>query len=540
MKKLYFSLLALALATAVFGQTLKTGVRPLFDKNSVGEIKLTLPAKNWVAALDSMRLYGMGMLVGNAVIDGSTFNNVGVRFRGDKSYQLGMKRNPFSIKLNHVDSAANHQGHAHIKLSSSLRDPSLVREMLFLDVANHYITTPLASYTKLYINGEYVGIFVNVESVDRTFATRNFQVATPTVFRPGVDYPAGKPDPSCKQNIFGSLEYEENIGCYSHNFEMYGDPNEWTALQELTRQLNGDLRQLENTLDIDNTLWFLALNNVMVNLSSYIGKSSLNYYLFKDNNGRFQIIPWDLNLAFGSFKNTGSGSDLELKELQELDPALQADNPYKPLVSQLLKDPFYRKVYLAHIRQINDDYFASGAYEKRAVEFQTLITSAFEQDKNQLYSIEDFKANLKTTVGKKSRIPGISELMIKRSRSLKMHPDLAALPSVITDMPAQGRGKYEQTRLNKFRLSAKADRFPKRMLMYYRFDNAQPFRSIPMSEEPSNETSGIEYFTVEVEAPTQDAVLYYYFVAENPGAVTFHPANYTQKPLMVKLEDLNK
>ncbi|MBK8428777.1 MAG: CotH kinase family protein [Lewinellaceae bacterium] len=61
--------------------------------------------------------------------------------------------------------------------------------------------------------------------------------------------------------------------------------------------------------------------------SSYTGNYSQNYYLYKDNFGRFQPVHWDLNLAFGSFKNTGKGSDLEIEDLQTLDPLLHADNP---------------------------------------------------------------------------------------------------------------------------------------------------------------------------------------------------------------------
>ena len=110
---------------------------------------------------------------------------------------------------------------------------------------------------------------------------------------------------------------------------------------------------------MDHALWMLALNNVMVNLSSYTGNHSVNYFLYRDNSGRFQPLHWDLNLAFGSYKNTGNGSDLELKGLQNLDPLLHADNPYKPLISQLLKEPLYKKMYLSHIRQIVEDNFSN-------------------------------------------------------------------------------------------------------------------------------------------------------------------------------------
>lgn len=538
MKKLLLMLIALSPLTA-FSQNTKM-IRPLFDKKTIGEIRLTLPAKNWNDALDSMRLYGEGMMGGSVTIDGQKLENIGVRFRGNNSYQTGMKRNPFQIKLNFSDPEQNYQGYSSIKLSSALRDPSMVREVLFHEIAGNYMPSPQAAYTKLYVNDEYVGVFINLESVDGQFLRNHFESDGNPFFKAGVDYKPVFDDTGCKQNIYGSLEYEENIDCYRGNFEMKSDRG-WADLQELTRVLSKEPAKIDRVLDVDHALWMIALNNVMVNLSSYSGSKSINYYLYKDDNGRFQPVNWDLNLSFGSFKNTGSGSDLDLRDLQKLDPLLHADNPLKPLISQLLSDPLYKKIYLAHVRQINNDYFASGAYEKRAQELQAMIVVPFSDDKNNVYNLDEFQRSLRETIGRKSKIPGILELMEKRSRFLKRHPELTALPSAISDIAVQGRGKFENQRVNTFRITANADRFPKKLIIYYRFADNQPYASMVMMEEPSADMpSGKKSFSANIEAKNEDAVLDYYILAENAGTVSFSPLNYFQKPYKVKLSDLNK
>jgi len=539
MKKLLLLLIAIIPAT-IFAQSGKN-VRPLFDKKTIGEIRLTLPASNWSDALDSMRIYGMGMMTGTATVDGVKYEGAGVRFRGDKSYQLGLKRNPLTIKLNHVNKDQSHQGYTSLKLSSSLRDPSMVREVLFHEITANYMPSCQANYTKLFVNNEYIGVFVNLESIDMQFFETHYGANTGNYFRAGVDYKPEIPV-SCKQNIFGSLEYEENLDCYKGNFETSPNSNaNWADLQELTRILNNEPAKIERVLDVDRTLWMLALNNVMVNLNSYTGQHSINYYLYKDQNGHFQPIHWDLNLAFGSFKNTGNGSDLDNKALQNLDPLLQADNPYKPLISQLLKDPLYKKIYLSHIRQIVNEQFLTGAYEKRARELQGMIAVPFNDDKYKVYSLEDFQKSLRETIGKKSKIPGIVELMSKRAKYLKTHPELTALPSAISEVSVQGRGKFENQKVNSFRIAARADRFPKRMFLYYRFKDQGAYMSVPMNEESSNDLpSGMKAFMVIVDGNSPDAVLDYYFVAENAGTVAFLPMDYTKKPFKVKLSDLNK
>lgn len=533
---LLFCLISIALSA-------QTGAKPnrsLFDNKTIGEIRIKVAAKNWADALDSMRIYGGGLMSASATIDGASYDNVGIRFRGDKSYVTGLKRNPFLIKLNMGNPDQNHQGYTALKLSAAVRDPSMVREVLFHEIAAKYMPSSQACYTKLYVNDEYIGVFVNVESVEKQMLENHFGSSRGSFFKAGVDYKPENLPTGCKQNIFGSLEYEDNIECYKGNFEM-NSASGWSELQELTRLLNQGPKEVEKALDIDRTLWMLALNNVMVNLSSYSGNHSINYYLYRDGNGRFQPMHWDLNLSFGSYKNIDSGSDLELKKLQTLDPLLHADNPYKPLISQLLKDPLNRKIYLAHIRQINEENFLNGAFEKRSQELQGMIVVPFSDDKNKTYSLDDFTRSLKETVGKKSKIPGLLELMGKRSKYLKTHPELTSLPSTVSDVKVQGRGKFENQPLNAFNIFAKGDRFPKRMLLFYRFSKSEPYMMLPMSEDNSSALpSGMKAFTAMVEAKTKDAELDYYIVAENAGTVGFSPANYTKEPYKVKLSELNK
>lgn len=538
MKKIFFFLLALLpLITNAQSASIASG-RPLYDIKSIGEVRLTLAVKNWTDALDSMRIYGNGMLVGDAEIDGVKYKSVGVRYRGDKSYQQNLKRNPFSIKLNYTDKEQNHQGYTSLKISSALRDPSMVREVLFYEIASKYVPAPLVSYIKMYVNDEYIGVFVNVESVDGQFLRKHYGSDNRPFFKAGVDYKPEVPA-TCKQSLNGSLEYEEDLNCYKGNFEM-SSASGWNTLQDLTRVLNLDTRNVGKSLDIDRTLWMLALNNVTVNMNSYTGTAT-NYYLYQDNHGRFQPVPWDLNLAFGGLKNTGTGSDLELKDLQKLDPMLHADNPYRPLIYQLLKDPLYKKIYLSHIRQIIEENFKNGAYEKRAQELQAMIIVPFSDDKYKTYSLTDFQSSIKETVGRKSKIPGIAELMSVRSKFLSNHPELTSLPSAISNVTQQSRGKYENNRLQGFRITATADRYPKRMWIYYRTSADQAFMEMPMEEETSKSlTSGERRFVANIEAKSPEAELEYYILAENAGAVAFYPKDYAVKPSKVKLMDLNK
>ncbi|MEZ4921472.1 MAG: CotH kinase family protein [Saprospiraceae bacterium] len=539
MKKLLLPLLIGILPLLSFGQSGNTAGRSLYDTETIAEIKVTLKQSNWTEALDSLRIYGKGMMEATVSVDGIQYEQAGIRYRGTASYQTGMKRNPFHISLDFKNKEQNHQGYSSIKLSSALRDPSMVREVLFSEIARKYMPAPKANYARLFINDEYIGLFVNVESTNEPFLTEHFHSTENPYFKAGSSSSLETPD-GCKLNIFGALEYESNISCYQNNFDMKSDRG-WTDLQEFTRVLNNDPGSVHNYLDVDEALWMHALNNVMVNLSSYSGDQSINYYLYKDDHGRFHPFVWDLNLSFGSFKNIGTGSDLEIRDLQKLDPLLHADNPYKPLISQVLKEPFYRKVYLAHMRQIIKENFDNGAYEKRANDLRALIVIPFDEDPNKSYNLNDFKNSLTETTGRRSKIPGLVDFMSKRTRFLKTHPELTSLPSTITDLSIKGRGQFENERLNSFNINVQADRFPKKVLLYYRFNEKQPYAVMTMNEEMTSELpTGVKAFSANIDTTNPEAELDFYMVAENAGAVSFSPVDYRANPRKVKLSELNK
>jgi hypothetical protein len=131
--------------------------------------------------------------------------------------------------------------------------------------------------------------------------------------------------------------------------------------------------------------------------------------------------------------------------------------------------------------------------------------------------------------------------MSKRAAFLKTHPELVALPSLIDDVQVQGRAKFEAQPVRTFRIHCKADRYPKRMFIFYRFEAGQPFKKALLSEDATASLpAGTKAFSISIDAPSEDAELEYYLMAENAGTVQFSPLNYVQAPYKVKLSDLNK
>ncbi len=513
-----------------------------YDVNTIRTLKLTFTQKDWPDKLDSLRLYGNGALLGKATIDGQTYPDVGIRYRGSKSFKVGSKRNAYHIKLNFINKNQNHQGYKTLKLSNALRDPSMVREVMSYHIAGQYMPTPKANYIKLFINDEYYGLFVNIEAVDDNFLNKHYGSTDNSFFKcspnllEGVETAEG-----CKNKIYASLEYEDNAQCYTANYEIKSKDG-WDDLINLTRTLQKDEDKVDEILNVDEALWMLALNNVLVNLSSYSGQHSQNYYLYKSDDGRFRPIMWDLNLSFGSYKNTGNGSDLKLVELQQLDPLLHLDNVQKPLVSQLLKNPLYKKMYLSHIRTILYDHFVNGEYEKMAGRLQRLIANDMYSDPHKFYKHNQFLNSLNKTTGKRSKIPGIVELMSKRTKFLKKHPDLTIFPPSIESVRVVAREKFDNAEITSFNVQVKSDKSAKRVVLVYRFGTDEEYRQMYMADDgKSNDgKANDKLYAATVDPMGKHDTMEYFIMMENAKMVSFDPPNYMYQPHSTTLAELNK
>lgn len=508
-----------------------------YNIENIVEFKINFPQKDWVGLLDSLKINGDEFFVTSVSIDGQKYDNVGVQFKSNLAYKLGQNKNPLVVLLNYINSNQNHKGYSQFYLSVALRDPSMSREVISYDILRNYMPAPQANFAKVFINNQYVGLYVNTEEISDSFLEKHFGYADGSFFKASS---LQKEVEGCRKEIYGALQYEENAKCYLGNFKMISRKG-WDDLINLTKILNQNPDQIETVLDVDRTLWMLAFNNLVVNLSSYTGEKSHNYYLYKDKSGKFSPILSDLNLAFGSFKNTGIGSDLKFNELQTMDPLLHLNNDQKPLISKLLKNPMYQKQYLSHLRTMVYNHFENQSYLNKIESIQRKITNAFIEDPNKIYTLDDLQNSLNNTIGEKSKIPGIKELMEKRSKFLKKHSTLQAIPPTVKDISFNTREKYSTEKLNKFVIKAKVENYPRKVYLYYRFSPNDIYQTQFLTDDATNgdEVAGDKIFTATIDPSGKSDKMEYYIMTENTTAIGYEPYNYMYFPKTISLKEIN-
>lgn len=532
----YLILLTLAPYTSLIAQD------KFFALDQVQDVRILFKETNWRYLLDSLRFNGDEMLPCSVLINGEKLPvAAGLRYRDGRSFTPAGKRNSLFISLNFTDSTYRWQGKSALQLSASLRDPSMIREVLASEITGQYIPCPRANYAKVSINDEAYGFYVNLEVIDDAFFNKHYDGGATAGFF-AQSQAADSAPPGCGSRVYGSLAHETKDVCLSHNFLRLQE-TPWDLLTRLTGSLAGDGKEIDQILAVDQALWYLAINNLTVNLNSYLGAFANPYFLLVDQQQQLSLVQGDLNLAFGSYKNTGQfQSDLTIEDLAQLNPLLHADNGQRPLIRMLLSNEHWRKRYLSHYRLLLTDWFTSGKFIQRANELHNFIKPYVDQDRNHHYSPEEFAKSLNTVIGTRSRIPGLVSFMEARTAWLKNQSVYTILPPEISNVGEMRRQKLSSQRMEEFRIHAHAGGYARKVTLYYRFDGQGAFVATSMFDDGKHfdEAAGDGIYGAVVKPAVDQSGIQYFIEAENAAAVSFYPARYTYEWVQTNIQAINE
>lgn len=410
-----------------------TTAQSFYAEDSVQTIRITFAQNNWDALLDAEKAGNEDYIMATSVsINGIVYDSVGVKYKGNSTYSANQVKNPFHIELDTYKDH-KHENYTDIKLSNVKNDPSFLREVLSYKILRNYMDAPLSNYANVYVNGTLIGLYSNSESISKKFVDDRFGSKNNTFIKcnpPAGAGPSGSDYPNLVYLGTDSTQYYAK-------YELKSDYG-WNELIHLCDTLANHTADIEKILDVDRALWMLAFNNVFVNLDSYIGAFSQNYYLYRGTDGRFIPVVWDLNESFGSFTMTGSGNLNGTTSAQQLNHLLHENDATFPLISKLLSIPTYKKMYLAHVKTIlQDNFTTNGSYYTQAQAFQNTAASSVQADPNKFYTYANFTANITSDVstggGPMAQTkPGITNLMNGRYSYLMGLSDFTATEPTIS------------------------------------------------------------------------------------------------------------
>ena len=139
---------------------------------------------------------------------------------------------------------------------------------------------------------------------------------------------------------------------------------------------------LEDYMDIDNLLRYMAVHVFSVNEDSLSGTMAHNYYLY-ETGGKLNLIPWDYNLALGGM---GSSNDATSVVNDAIDNAFSGTNFF----DTLMEDETYHSQYYTYLQQLVSEYIVGGGFDAFYERVRSQIDELVETDPTAFYSYDEY------------------------------------------------------------------------------------------------------------------------------------------------------
>lgn len=503
-----------------------------YDQSTVNEIRLVFTQANWDQLLD--QLYAAGQedrLTGTAIINGVTYDSVGVRYKGNSSYNPNRPKNPFNIKLDYIIDGQTLGPYGTLKVANGFNDPSMVRETLGYEIARKYMPAPKSNYANVYVNDVLMGVYSNDQDLDDYFGEEHFHAGDNTRIK-------GEIASMTPWQIWGYID--DNPASYANHYELDSGDSMMPFINFLN-VFNNTPAQMENVLNVDRHLWFLAFENLFVNLDSPINNGQ-NYYIYEDINNRFNPVLWDINECFGGFTNMQTMGNLNTTQMQNLTPLANSTHANYPILSKVLSVPLFKRMYIAHMRTMIEENITNNWYYNRAMELQTIVGPHVQADPNFFFTYNNFLSNVNNSItgtGPNPRtVVGITQLMNARAtyllNSTAFQGTVPTVSSANYDPAAMIPNSNVSITINTTDATT--------VFFGWRQNTYNPFRRIQMFDDGAHNdgTAGDGVFGVTLAIGNGN--IEYYVYAENNQQGRFYPARaayeYMEIPVLTEPGEL--
>jgi len=449
----------------------------LFEKDSLRNLYIEFYDPNYHSVLVNSFFNNPSYRIpAKIILNGIVHDSAGVRYKGNSTFCLpndnGNPKVPFNIDMNYWISGQKLLEYKKLKLANAWMDPTFAKEFSSAQIYKNYLPSPEVNLIKLHCQGNYLGLYVNTESINKQFLDKHFGEKDGVLFKcdPSGMFcaPTGTPGggtPDLKWlGIDSSLYYDS----YTIKSD-YG----WAELLDLIYNINNQFNEIDSVLNVDRVLWAFAVNQVTQNLDTYNGYYVHNYYLYKTEDGLFQMIPWDLD---NSFIGAILGWDFwNPTGVYQFDPYFFGQSASsRPLAYNLLNDPLYRKQYTAHLRTIINESLDTAVIRDKVNQLQSLTYNAAVNDQYKGFSMVQYYENVESAIWSGWGFGGIMSTIDERKQYLLSHPEISLTPPSLSALSVSSFNHVvtiNASNVNSVELMATTSQYNSKFKSFYMYDN---------------------------------------------------------------------
>jgi hypothetical protein len=263
----------------------------LYDAEQLPRFDIELPAESVSALGQAPDVYVRGtMRYGD-----ETVADIGVRIKGEGSLRTLQKKAAFKLKFDEFVSKQSFHGLRRMTFNNMVEDPSFLAERLafhfFREVG---LPAPRCNNALIYVNGDFFGVYANVEAEDKTFLRRWFESDAGNLYEEGqVDFEPGNE---------ASFDLETN--------EEKNDRSDLTALIAAIASAKPPsfVEDVGAQLDMEHWLAFTAAE-AAVNQWDMYGYTVFypnNFRIYRDpSQQKFVMLPWGMDMSMKPYRDSG-------------------------------------------------------------------------------------------------------------------------------------------------------------------------------------------------------------------------------------------
>jgi spore coat protein CotH len=345
----------------------------MFDPAFLHQVQVTMSPGDWEALRENFR--DNEYYAANVTIDGGLAEQVGVRSRGEGS-RSGTKP-ALKLDFNKYVKGRRFQGQKSIAVKNLVQDDSMMRDYLAMTVFEAMgIAAPRYSFTRVTVNGQYVGLYNIVECIEEPFLAARFGNNDGTLYnyQYGVD--------SYWDFSDRGIDPDEYI---PEPFEPETDgPVDAAPLVDFVLTANYEpdetlLAEISKYLDVDRFLTYVAIENALAEHDGFVGDQGMNnFFLYQlANSQRFVLIPWDKNTAL---------TDASWPLLHNLESNV--------LTRRLTAYPAKMKVYRDAVARAGASFVNARYLVPKLDQAYALVHEAALADPNKPYSNAEFEGGI--------------------------------------------------------------------------------------------------------------------------------------------------
>ena len=236
-------------------------------------------------------------------LNGQTVRNVGIRSRGRGS--RSSNKPGLRVDFDRYTTAQRFLGLKSFVLDNVTQDASGVHEAVAMAFyARLGIPAPRTIHTRLYVNNEYAGLYVIVESVDKEMLARVFGAIGEDTQNDGYLYEFKWMD-DWKFGYLGDGLFEYKLRFEPTTHESKSDEELYRPIETLIRLANSTptdrlAAELGPRLDIPAVIRFIAAQVFLAETDGFLGGFGINnLYLYRlENSDVHTFIAWDADNTF--------------------------------------------------------------------------------------------------------------------------------------------------------------------------------------------------------------------------------------------------